>query len=268
MYCLEHCFHVVPTQKLELEDVTPILNHCEVSYRGYNFYFCAVHQAYHCMFLEPNLDQPLRGECAVFYYCLNVVLDEDYDKPAEPPAPEGSYRNAIANRLIDMDPWIQASHDVDNPQHLPPPVADAGLGEVRLYNPRQGLARLCFRSPTGAIGWMPCGPDIGRRAEFIHLTEHERDGDPVFKRIRLWACKMQGYYYMPKDIRWCLWAMYVLCTEALYNNRDADEAENWVISDLVTSLCVMLRMLFHVLQLPVLHPISALDWRDRRLQPS
>lgn len=115
---------------------------------------------------------------------------------------------------------------------------------------------------------MPCGPDIGRRAEFIHLTEHERDGDPVFKRIRLWACKMQGYYYMPKDIRWCLWAMYMLCTEALYNNRDADEAENWVISDLVTSLCVMLRMLFHVLQLPVPHPIPALDWRDRRLQPS
>ncbi|KAM0513037.1 hypothetical protein ACHAPE_008244 [Trichoderma viride] len=176
MYCLEHCFHVVPTQNLELEDVTPILNHCEASHSGFNFYFCAVHHAYHCMFLKGSLDQPLCGECAAFYYqnCLSVVWDEDYDIPAELPAPEDSYRNAIANRLIEMDPWIQAGHDVDNPQHLPPPVADAGdwfrvprddatfqgLGEIRLYNPRQGLARLCFRSPTGAIGWMPCGPDI------------------------------------------------------------------------------------------------------------
>lgn len=66
MYCLEHCFHVVPAQNLGLEDVTPILNHGEASHSGYNFYFCAVHQAYHCMFLEGNLDQPLCGECAAF----------------------------------------------------------------------------------------------------------------------------------------------------------------------------------------------------------
>lgn len=116
---------------------------------------------------------------------------------------------------------------------------------------------------------MPCGPDIGRRAEFIHLAEIERDGDSVFfKRIRLCACKMQGYYYMPRDIRWCLWAMYMLCTEALYNNRDADEAEISEMSGLVIRLCVMLRMLFHVLQLPVPHPIPALDWRRHCLQPS
>ncbi|KAK1239256.1 hypothetical protein MKX08_006317 [Trichoderma sp. CBMAI-0020] len=54
--------------------------------------------------------------------------------------------------------------------------------------------------PTGAIGWMPCGSDIGRRAEFIHLAEHEKDGGIIFKRIRLWAlqdarllCLAQGH---------------------------------------------------------------------------
>lgn len=285
MYCLEHCVHVVPSQYPELEYRTPIVNHCQPSHTGYNFYFCAAHRACHCMLVNGNLDQPLCGECAAFYYqnCLSVVWEEDYDRPAGPPVPEGSYRNVIVNQLIDMDPWIWASHDVDN-QHLRPPVSDdagdeliipredptfQGLGPVRLANTRQhGLSRLCFRSPTGAIGWMPCGSDIGRRAEFIHLAEIEKDGDAVFKRIRVWTCKMQGYYYLPKDIRWCLWGIYMLCTEALYNCRDVDEAEIWEIRDVIDVICAELRRLFHVLHLPVPHHMPALNWRGRRLQPS
>ncbi|KAL7898385.1 hypothetical protein HDV63DRAFT_416994 [Trichoderma sp. SZMC 28014] len=279
MYCLERCFHLESAHNPEPEDITLILNHGEASHIGHNFYFCAVHRAYHCMLVDDNLDQPLCGECAAFYYqnCLSVVWEEDYDMPA---APEGSHRDAIVNRLIEMDPWIQASHDVDNLPHLPPPGADAseffllllpraedtlqGLGDVQLYNPRQDLFRLMFRSPTGAIGWMPCGPDIGARAEFIHLTEHERGGDVVFKRIRLWACKMQGYDDLPKEIRWCLWASYMLCTEALYDKRDVDEAEIWIYRREITILYDILHILFHMLQVPVPHPMPALTWRSRR----
>lgn len=151
---------------------------------------------------------------------------------------------AIANELIDMDPHIQRSHHVHD-QHLQPPAAPdlvnnddftvpredptfQDLGTALLGNPRQrGMARLCFCSPAGAIGWMPCGLYIGQRAEFIHLAQHAEHGDVVFKRARLWACKIQGCYNMPKDVRWCLWSIYMLSTEALYNSRDAGEATIW-----------------------------------------
>ncbi|KAL7923398.1 hypothetical protein ACQKWADRAFT_48290 [Trichoderma austrokoningii] len=293
MYCLEHCFHCVPGYGSQPALETRITNHCAASNTGRNFYFCAEHRAYHCMYLAASLDQPLCGECAPLYYhaCPETTWLQQFDRRAQRPALEGSHGRVMTDWLIDIDMHIQRSRDnnhVNQAASSQPPAASnrnrnlnrlfripregaayRDLGTILLANPRQpGLRRLCFRSPTGAIGWMPCGPDINSRAEFIYLAPHERHGDVVFKRFRVWACRIQGIGNLPKDVRWCLLTIYMMCTEVLYNSRHVVEEDDvWQMRCVIIAVNQELQRLSveHGLRFPT--PSPAQDWRLHEARP-
>ncbi|PTB36336.1 hypothetical protein M441DRAFT_30952 [Trichoderma asperellum CBS 433.97] len=301
MNCLCDCSYVVPARGPEPEYENPIFHHWQVSQSGYNFYFCASHRAYHCMYIDGNLDQPYCGECAPFYYqgYPNIVWQKDLDRHAELPATRLNNPTIVAYELIMMNLAIRANHEAQG-QHRHAPAADAGpidyretladllrmpsandlprpgiavprdhftyegLGTVLVGSPRQrGLFRLAFRNYAGAVGWMPCGPDIGRRAEFLNLAQHEEFGDPIFKSARLWACKVQGYLYMPKDIRWVLWSIYMLSNEVLYNSQEDDEQVLWLMRVWLNDLYFTAQKLFDRYQLEMPVPMPEHDWLER-----
>lgn len=273
MNCLRNCTHLVPARGSEPEYENPIISHWQVSEYGHNFYFCATHRVYHCIFIDGSLDQPFCGECGPIYYqgFPNVIWDKDHDRPAEQPATQ--HVMASGHELMRLN-----LHAPANPFALPSPgdfpddeiqvprddPTYQGLGTVLVGNPRQrSLWRLSFRSYAGALGWMPCGRDIGQRAEFLVLAEHEQHGDHVFKQARLWACQAQGHFDLHKDIRWVLWNIYMLSNDVLYNSQETNEQVIWNMRGWLHSLYVTAANLFdyHQIQIPV--PMPEHDWLVR-----
>lgn len=288
MNCLRECSYVVPARGTEAQYENPIFYHWQVSQHGYNYYFCATHRTYHCMFIDGNLDQPYCGECAPFYYqgFPNIVWEKALDRPTVRPAAHHSNLTTLANELTNMNRAIQTHRNVHgrhfqapaNPFVVPSandstnegidvPRGDPtyqGLGTVLVGHPRQrGLFRLCFHSYAGALGWMPCGPDIGQRAEFLNLAQHEEHGDRLFKRARLWACKVQGHLYLHKDIRWVLWNIYMLSSEVLYNSQETNENVFWGMREWLHNLYVTALKLFNYHQVEIPIPMPEHDWLAR-----
>ncbi|KAL6902889.1 hypothetical protein GGI43DRAFT_325240 [Trichoderma evansii] len=297
MDCMRGCSYIVPARGDEPEYENPINFHWQVSHYGHHFYFCATHRAYHCMFIDGNVEQPCCGECATFYYqgSKNIIWEADYDRPAE----QHNDPINVAYELIMMNHANQTNNEA-NDQHLHTPAADTvvgndqetpanllampspsdfpddeievprddptyrGLGTVLVGNPRQrGLWRLSFRNYAGEYGWMPCGRDIGQRAVFLNLAKHEEHGDPVFKRARLWACQVQGHLHLHKDIRWVLWNIYMLSNDVLYNNQETDEQVSWKMREWLHALYVTAMKLFDDHQIAIPVPMPELDWFNR-----
>ncbi|RFU75983.1 gtpase-activator for ras gtpase [Trichoderma arundinaceum] len=131
--CLHQCGHVGPA--LDAPDENPTIIHWKVSRAGYNYYFCATHRVYHCMFTDVGLDQPFCGECAPIYYysAINVVWMKDQDWFANFNGAE-EMAAAAARKLVAINLSLQAIR-IGGDQHAPGGSSDSEDSEASSGHP-------------------------------------------------------------------------------------------------------------------------------------
>lgn len=216
----------------------PVKHHWEVSDAGYNYYYCAVHRVYHCMASCSKVDQPCCGDCAPSYYngADDVVWVREDDHQAIAYPLHGS-NSGDTEPSSDVQPDANLGISVPNANEFP----DSGsaldaiprddITYVNLIFPlmahrrQRGLFLLRFTGYNGGPGYVICGRNM-TQASFLHLAQYEAHGDHVMKSARLWACQELGSPFLPQDIRWVLWTIYMLCNEALRSRRPTEE-EGW-----------------------------------------
>ncbi|KAL7931069.1 hypothetical protein V8C35DRAFT_329820 [Trichoderma chlorosporum] len=233
--CIYHCYRVPGDDS---QSKNPIRHHWEVGSAGSNYYYCVPHRVFHCMVSTFGVDQPCCGECAPAYYSkepqVTWMRQNDYHV---------SFRLTSSN-FVEMvtgdDDSDGAPVDLRAVLALPSDVLDDGsaleedprytltsrdLGSITMAHRRHpGLILMKFTDYDGLPGWITCGRDMSRES-FAFLSGAERDGDPVMKDARLWACQLLGIA-LPQDIRWTLWSIYMLSNRALADAHPA-EREKW-----------------------------------------